>query len=54
MELALVLNAKNGNTLWVDAASKEWENVRVLFEVSPDGKKAPLHGIQYQNGGFQT
>ena len=42
MEQALVLDAKNGNTLWADAISKEMENVRVAFEVLPDGKSVPV------------
>ena len=39
---ALALDAKNGNTLWVDDKSKEIENVRVAFEVLPDGKSVPI------------
>ena len=42
MEQALALDAKNGNTLWADAISKEMENVRVAFEVLPDGKSVPI------------
>ena len=38
VEQALALDAQNGNTLWADAISKEMENVRVAFEVLPDGK----------------
>ena len=41
MEEAYALDAKNGNTLWADATSKEMENVRVAFEVLPDGKSVP-------------
>ena len=37
-----VLDAKNGNTLWADAISKETENVRAAFEVLPDGKSEPV------------
>ena len=36
------LDAKNGNTLWADAITKEMENVRVAFEVLPDGKSVPI------------
>ena len=35
VEEALALDAKNGNTLWADAISKEMENVRAAFEVLP-------------------
>ena len=38
MEEAYVLDSKNGNTLWADVISKEMENVRVVFEILPDGK----------------
>ena len=38
MEAAYALDAKNGSALWADAISKEMENVRVVFEVLPDGK----------------
>ena len=37
-----VLDAKNGNTLWADAISKEVKNVRVAFEVLPDWKSVPI------------
>ena len=46
VEQALALDAKNGNTLWADAISKEMENVRVAFEVLPDGKPVPI-GSQF-------
>ena len=39
---ALTLDAKNDNTLWADAISKEAENVRVAFEFSLDGKSVPI------------
>ena len=39
---ALALDAKNGNTLWADAKSKEMENVRVAFEVLLDRKSVPI------------
>ena len=35
-------DANNCNTLWADAISKEMENVRVVFEVLPDGKSVPI------------
>ena len=42
IEQALALGAKIGNTLWVAEISKEMENVRVAFEVLPDGKAASI------------
>ena len=42
VEEADALDAKNGNTLWADEISKEMENVRVAFEVLPDGKPVPI------------
>ena len=42
VEEALTLDAKNGITSWADATSKEMENVRVAFEVLPDGKSVPI------------
>ena len=39
---ALALDAKNDNILWADAISKEMENVRVAFEILPDGGKVPI------------
>ena len=41
MEQAYTLDAKIGNTLWADALSKKMENVRLAFEVIPDGKPVP-------------
>ena len=40
------LDAKDGNTLWADAISKEMENVRMAFKVLPDGKPVPI-GYQF-------
>ena len=37
------MDAKNGNTIWADAISKKLENVKVAFEILPDGKKAPIN-----------
>ena len=42
VEEACAIDAKNGNTLWVDAISKEMENVRVVFEVLSNGKSVPI------------
>ena len=42
VEQALTLDAKNDHTLWVDAISKEMENVRVAFKVLPDRKSVPI------------
>ena len=42
VEQTLALDAKSGNNLRADAISKEMENVRVAFEVIPDGKSVPI------------
>ena len=42
VEQALALDPKNSNTLWTDAIFKEMEDVRVTFEVLPDGKSVPI------------
>ena len=42
VEEALILDAKYDNFLWAYAISKEMENVRVAFEVLPDGKSVPI------------
>ena len=41
VEEALTLDAKNGNTLWVDAISKAMENVKVEFKVNQMGSQYP-------------
>ena len=33
---------KNGNILWADEIYNEMENVKVAFEVLPDGKSVPI------------
>ena len=38
---ALALDKANKNTLWADAIAKEMENVRVAFNVLPDGEDPP-------------
>ena len=40
MEQALAQDAKNAYILWADAISKEMKNLRVAYEVLPDGKSA--------------
>ena len=42
VEQAYALNSNNGNTLWADTLYKEMDNVRVAFEVLPDGKSGPI------------
>ena len=42
VDQALTLDAKNGDTLWADAISKEMENVRVAFKILPDRKSVPV------------
>ena len=42
VEDALTLDAKNGNTFWADAISKEIVNVRAILKISYQmGKKSP-------------
>ena len=36
---AIVINKKNGNTLWQEAIQKEMENVKVAFQIIHDGEK---------------
>jgi hypothetical protein len=49
---ALALDRKNGNTLWADAIAKEMREVRIAFNILPDGgsafigyQKIPCHMI---------
>ncbi len=42
---ALALDRKNGYTLWADAIAKEMKEVRIAFNILPDGCSAP---IEYQ------
>jgi hypothetical protein len=39
---ALALDRKNGNTLWADAIAKEKKEVRIAFNILPDGRSAPI------------
>ncbi len=39
---ALALDRKNGNTLWVVAIAKEMREVRIAFNILPDGSSAPI------------
>jgi hypothetical protein len=39
---ALALDRKNGNTLWADAIAKEMREVRIAFNILPDGRSAPI------------
>ncbi len=39
---ALALDRKNGNTLWVDAIAKEMREVRIAFNILPDGGSVPI------------
>ncbi len=41
VQQALDLNRQNGNTLWADAIAKEMKNIRVAFNILPDGTMAP-------------
>ena len=38
---ALDIDRRNGNTLWADAIAKEMKNVRVAFDILPNGERAP-------------
>ena len=38
---ALAMDATNKNTLWADAIAKEMKNVRVAFNILPDGEDPP-------------
>ncbi len=39
---ALALDHKNGNTLWADAIAKEMREVRIAFNILPDGCSVPI------------
>ena len=39
---AVGLDAKNGDTKWMDAISKEMTNVRVAFDILKDGDHATI------------
>ena len=39
---AAKLDAKNGDTKWMDAISKEMTKVRVDFDILKDGYRAPI------------
>jgi hypothetical protein len=39
---ALALDCMNGNTLWADAIAKEMREVRIAFNILPDGHSAPI------------
>jgi hypothetical protein len=39
---ALALDHRNGNTLWADAIAKEMREVRITFNILPDGCSAPI------------
>ena len=39
---ALALDRKNGNTLWVDAITKEMREVRIAFNILSDSGSVPI------------
>ncbi len=39
---ALTLDHKNSNTLWADAIAKEMKEVRIAFNILPDGRSSPI------------
>ena len=45
---AVIINKKDGNTLWQDAIVKEMENMKVTFQAIPNGEKV-LNGYQCVN-----
>ncbi len=46
VEQALEIDRRTGTTFWADAIAKEMKNVRVAFEILPDGQAAPI-GYQH-------
>ena len=38
---AYALDEKNGNTFWCDALNREMENLKVAFDILPEGKSPP-------------
>ena len=36
------LDKKNGNSLWIDATSREMQNLKVAFDILEDGAKVPF------------
>ena len=45
---AYVIDKKNGNILWQDTIQKEMENVKITFQIIPEGDLPP-NGFQYVN-----
>lgn len=41
IKAALALDVKNSDTFWRDAINKEMENLKVAFDILPEGKNAP-------------
>ena len=41
IEEAYAIDKRNGNSLWRDAINKEMENLKVAFDILPDGKSPP-------------
>ena len=42
VEQTHALDAKNDNTIWADATSREMENDKVALDILPDGKSVPI------------
>ncbi len=42
VKVALDLDRKNGNTLWLDAITKEMKEVCIAFNILPDGHSVPI------------
>ena len=48
VEEAIAIDEKKRNTLWQDAIEREMKNVKIAFQILPEGEKAP-HSSQYVN-----
>ena len=46
---AYALDEKNGNTFWCDALNREMENLKVSFDILPEGK-SPTPGYFRSSG----
>ena len=46
VEEALALDKKNNNNLWAEAIAKEMKNVKVAFDILPNGEQAPRNYTQ--------
>ena len=42
------IKKKNGNTFWHDVITKDMKNMKIIFQILPDGNMAP-YGFQLIN-----